>query len=470
MRTRGRLGLLFACLLAGGLLAITMVKAAAATLYVDENDAACTNAGSGTASYPFCTINQAASVVTVGQTIQVASGTYAEDVTPVHSGMAGSPIIFTAAPGAHVVITGTPSGSNGFSISGKRYITIRGFTISGTVRHGISVTSGCSFLRIIGNHITGAGRSANPSTIERAISLAAATHSLIENNVLDHNTSSGVYLAPDSDDNTVDHNIIRFNASGYTDPSGVYHRLAPGIDVRGAANEISNNIIHDNDDSGIQLVQGAHRNIVVNNVVYHDKGYPNRQAGDHGIDVSSAPDNTVVSNTVYDNVTAGINVEGSSTGTTLANNISVDNGLPTSPRTKGDIRVTSSASSGTTIDYDDIYLTNTTATVITWNDATFNLLAALHVRYPNVEANGLQAKPGWISPGSGDFHLTENSPAIDSANSSAPGQLPYDQEGRPRRDDLNVGNTGAGIRTYDDRGAYEFEEATRVPPARRAGY
>jgi parallel beta-helix repeat protein len=469
MRNHGGLVLLFTCLLAGGLLVITMVKAAATTLYVDENDAACTDAGSGTARQPFCTISQAASVAAAGQTVQVASGTYTGDVTPAHSGMPGSPIIFTAAPGAHVIITGMPTGFNGFSISGKRYITIKGFTISGTARHGISATSGCSFLRIIGNHITGAGRSANPNTIEGAISLATATHSLIENNLLDHNTSSGVYLAAGSDDNTVDHNIISFNASGYTDPSGVYHRLAPGIDVRGAANEISNNISRDNDDSGIQLVQGAHRNIVVNNVVYHNKDYPNKEAGDHGIDLSSAPDNTVVSNTVYDNVTAGINIEGTSTGTTLVNNISVDNGLPASPRTKGDIRVTSSASPGAIIDYDDIYLTNTTATIITWDDVTFNSLAALHARYPNVEANGLQAKPGWVNPRSGDFHFTEKSPAIDSANSSAPGQLPYDQEGTPRRDDPNVDNTGAGVRTYDDRGAYEFGGATRVPP-RQAGY
>ena len=470
MRNRVWLGLLSACLLAGGLLVFTMVKAAATTLYVDASDAACIEAGSGTASQPFCTIGQASLVAVAGQTVQVASGTYAEDVTPAHSGMAGSPIVFTAAPGAHVVITGTRAGSNGFSVSGKRYITIKGFTISGTAGHGISASSGCSFLRIIGNHITGAGRSANPSTIKSAISLATATHSLIENNVLDHNTSSGVYLAVGSDDNTVDHNTIRFNASGYTDPSGVYHRLAPGIDVRGAANDISNNISHDNDDSGIQLVQGASRNIVVNNVVYHNKNYPNSQAGDHGIDLSSAPDNTVVSNTVYDNVTAGINIEGTSTGTTLANNIAVHNGLPTSPRTKGEIRVTSTATQGTTIDYDDIYLTNTTATVITWDDATFKSLAVLHARYPNVEANGLRAKPDWISPGSGDFHLTKKSPAIDSANSSAPGQLPYDQEGKPRRDDPNVDNTGAGMRTYDDRGAYEFEEAARVPPPRREGY
>src|SRR6266536_2940200 len=406
MRNLSRLALLSACLLAGTPLVLTAIKAAPTTLYVDENNAACTDFGSGIVGQPLCTISEAASVAVAGQTVRVASGTYAENVTPTHSGVAGSPIIFTAAPGALVVITGKAAGSNGFTIPGKSYITIRHFTISGTVRYGISASLACSFLWIIGNHITGAGRSTNSSTIKPAINLNVATHSLIQNNVLDHNTSSGVYLAAGSDGNTVDHNDISFNATRYTDSSGAYHRLAPGIDVGGASNIISNNISHDNDDSGIQLVQGANLNVVVNNVVYRNRDYPNIKAGDHGIDVSGAPNNTVVSNTVYDNVTAGINVEGTST-----------------------------AISGTTIDYDEIYMTKAVHTIITWDSATFRSLAALHASYPDVEANGLQANPNRVTPSGGDFHLIENPPAIDRVNSPAPGQLPYDQEGTSRRDD-----------------------------------
>lgn len=455
MVNRSGFALLSAGLLAATLLFFTEVKAVPSTLYVDGNSTGCNDYGAGAADQPFCTISEAASLAVAGQTVQVASGTYAENVIPAHSGAAGSPIIFTAAPGAHVVITGKPVGSNGFTILGKKYITIRNFTISETSGHGISALSACSFLRIIGNHITGAGRSTNSSTIKSAINLNVATHSIIQGNVLDHNTSSGVYLAPGSDDNRIDHNDVRFNASRYSNPSGIYDRLAPGIDVRGSLNIISNNISHDNDDSGIQLVQDAHLNIVVNNVLYHNKDYPNSKAGDHGIDVSGATDSTIVSNTVYGNMTAGINVEGASTGTTVANNISVNNGLPGSPRTKGDIRVTSSAISGTFIDYDEIYMTKRTGTIITWDNVTFKSLAALHALYPHVEAKGLQANPNWVSPG-GDFHLTENSPAIDSADSSSPGRLAHDQEGTPRCDDPSVVNTGTGVRNYDDRGAYEF--------------
>ena len=60
-------------------------------------------------------------------------------------------------------------------------------------------------------------------------------------------------------------------------------------------------------------------------------------------------------------------------------------------------------------------MAKTIGTIITWDSVTFKSLAALHALYPDVEANGLQANPNWVSPASGDFHLTENSPAIDSA-------------------------------------------------------
>src|SRR5216683_2135329 len=114
-------------------------------------------------------------------------------------------------------------------------------------------------------------------------------------------------------------------------------------------------------------------------------------------------------------------------------------------------------------------MTNTTGTIITWNSAAFKSLAALFARYPHVEVHGLQANPDWVSPDTADFHLTEHSRAIDSANSSVPGELPYYQEGTPRADEPDVVDTGVGIRTYDDRGAYEFERQDLVRPATGGG-
>jgi hypothetical protein len=59
------------------------------------------------------------------------------------------------------------------------------------------------------------------------------------------------------------------------------------------------------------------------------------------------------------------------------------------------------------------------------------------------------------------FPLEAGSPAIDSANSNAPGELPTDQFGYPRTDDPSVPNTGVG---YYDRGAMELEGGTTTAP------
>ena len=55
------------------------------------------------------------------------------------------------------------------------------------------------------------------------------------------------------------------------------------------------------------------------------------------------------------------------------------------------------------------------------------------------------AEPKWRDAGARDFHLTWASPAVDSADSSAPGQASSDVEGTARIDDPFVSDTGAGM-------------------------
>src|SRR5437773_887165 len=76
------------------------------TLYVDRANPACSDSGPGSQSQPFCTIGAGAALVTAGQTVQVASGTYPEVVRVARSGAAGASIVFTSAPGAAVTLTG----------------------------------------------------------------------------------------------------------------------------------------------------------------------------------------------------------------------------------------------------------------------------------------------------------------------------------------------------------------------------
>lgn len=125
--------------------------ATGATLHVDQNNAQCTNSGSGTEQQPFCTIGAAAAQVTAGDTVLVHSGIYNEQVNVPTSGTQSAPIVFDAV-GA-VTVTGQ---TRGFDLSGRNWITVRGFTISNTSKQGIRALL-VENLTISGNQVINAG-------------------------------------------------------------------------------------------------------------------------------------------------------------------------------------------------------------------------------------------------------------------------------------------------------------------------
>ena len=127
-------------------------------------------------------------------------------------------------------------------------------------------------------------------------------------NTSDHNSEAGILLQSGTTGTLVSGNTTFANARGYT-------RAAPGIDVRSTGNTVQDNVSHDNEDSGLQFYTGGGGNLVLDNLSYRN--------GDHGIDDLNAPGQTIIGNTVYGNVAAGINLEGTSSGGTLANNVSV---------------------------------------------------------------------------------------------------------------------------------------------------
>jgi parallel beta-helix repeat protein len=409
-------------------------QAAATTLYVARGNPACSNTGPGTSAKPFCTINAAAKKVTAGETVQVRAGIYPESVMVRSSGRSGARVTFTAAPGASVTIRG---GTDGFYLSGRSWVTINGFNVIDTTGYGLAVNRS-SHITLSNNHVSFSGQPASGFT-KYGIRLNVVTDSRVSNNTVDHNTNAGIGLVSDSTHNLVVGNVSFRNAEGY-------QRAAAGIHLYDApGNTVAANISHDNEDSGINIYPGSTGCLVYDNVTYDN--------GDHGIDDSFAANATIVANTVSNNVTAGINVEGGSTGATLANNISVDNGIA-SPRTHSDIRVERGSTAGTTIDYDLVDLSSPD-TLLIWDSVGYETLAAFQAA-SGQEAHGLQADPRWVDPTSGDFRLLGGSPAIDSANSAAPGQPVTDVYGDPRVDDPATPNTGAGPIAFADRGAFEY--------------
>jgi parallel beta-helix repeat protein len=426
------------------LVAVPAGSAADLVLYVDQANPSCSDAGAGTASQPFCTIGAAAAKVGPGQTVEVAAGTYTEAVTVPVSGTSSAPVLFRTAPGATVVVTGK---TNGFVVSGRSWVEIRGFTVTNTSSFGIYVSSS-SNVTVAGNRVSYAGQPMSGKTAT-GIRLAGTTASLVEGNTADHNTYAGIELNGGSTGDEVRGNTTFANASVYT-------RRAPGIRLYSApGNTVRENVSHDNEDSGIECYTGSNNTLLVNNVAFAN--------GDHGLDNYQTTGQRLISNTVYKNVTAGINVEGASTGATIRNNVSVDNGIK-SPRTASNIRVERGSTDGTSMDSDLVYLT-TSGVMLIWDSTSYSSLAAFQAATGR-EPRGEEAPPLWRNPSAGDFHLTAGSPAIDSADSGVAGQPAADVEGNPRVDDPAMPNTGTGPRPYDDRGAFEFQPgpASDAPP------
>jgi parallel beta-helix repeat protein len=234
------------------------------------------------------------------------------------------------------------------------------------------------------------------------------------------------------------------NARGYTS-------AACGIEIRSSGNFVRGNICHDNEHSGIivQPFSGSTpvpQNRIVNNVTYANTV--------HGIQLKYSDNSQIVGNTVYGNGGSGIDLSGASSQCVVANNISVDNATGLNGSSYGNFRVEAASVSGTTLDYDLMYRSGT-GTMVSWNGTPYASLSAFKTA-TSQEAHGLQAAPQWVAQASADFRLKIGSPAIDSANSAATGAADTDIVGTPRTDDRATANTGAGPRTYDDRGAYEY--------------
>jgi parallel beta-helix repeat protein len=448
MRLRSRRITLPAAVAAATLLGTFFAWPASATqttYYVGGSG--CSDSGSGTQAQPFCTISKGAAVATAGQTVIVNPGSYSEQVTVANSGTAGNPVTLKAATAGTVTVTG---GTDGFVVSGKSYVTIDGFTVTGTSGIGIKLSSSNNLV-VSNNTVTFSGHQVSGQNAA-GVDLNGVTSSLVTANTSDHNSFYGFHLAGSTTGVTVLRNEASFNAEGW-------QRNANGIDVVAPGNLVVGNVLHDNEDSGLQFYTGGDNNVGADNVIYDN--------GDHGIDDLNVTGGVLTGNTVFHNCTDGINVEGTSGNYTVENNVAVDNavyaaynGIACSRRV-GNIGIYDSAPSGTIVDHNLVNLT-TSGSMYHWGSSSYATLTAFQSG-TGQGAHDIQADPKFVSVSTGsdssgwNLHLQEGSAAIDSADSGAPSEQTADADGKSRVDDPNVANTGVGSRAYDDRGAYEFQ-------------
>src|SRR4051812_23461205 len=449
--TRRTAGLLvLPLLLAAAPALVAPADAAAASFYVDRTIPACSDAGPGTATAPFCTVAKGVASLHAGDTLYVGDGSYAETIKPAISGTASSPVTITRWPGRSPTVTGATT--YGAAIVSRSYVVLSGFTFTGTTLDGIYV-SNSDHITVTGNVVSDAGdpRQGAPAP---GISLPSSTPSTLSLNSSDHNSSHGFYVAGTSTGNTVEGNEASYNAEGW-------RRNANGIDVIAPGNTILRNVVHDNDDSGLNFYTGGDDNLATLNVSYDN--------GDHGIDDFNVTGGRLIGNTIYRNCTSGINVEGTSGHYLVADNVAVDNAVYPAydgiscARRAGNIGIWDSAPATTTVDHNLVWLSKS-GTMYVFG-SSYKSLQAMQAA-TGQESAGVQGDPGFAAPGSWNLRLTSGSPAIDRGDSGLPGVQDRDIVGAPRVRDATADNSeAAGPRLYDDLGAFEFQPGDVPPPA-----
>ena len=235
----------------------------------------------GTSASPWLTIQHAASTVPAGSTVYVAAGTYNESINVTVSGTSSAPITFTGESGAIVSGTGlTPSTSQtqglwnigsatpaGVDVS---YITIQGFTIENYTTSnanacpaGIWVSGASNGIQILNNTITNITTTSEKNGNAFGIAAYGTEAAAINGLVISGNTVYGLKTG-NSETVNVDGNVTNFT--------------------------ISNNIIHDNDNIGIDAIGGegvgpsgsdyARYGEISGNTVYNISAIDNAGEGD----------------------------------------------------------------------------------------------------------------------------------------------------------------------------------------------
>ena len=226
-------------------LAVTAVTTGSGnSLYVSPTGS---DSNPGTIASPWLTIQHAASTVAAGSTVYVEAGTYIESINVTVSGTSSAPITFIGENGAIVSGTGlTPSTSQtqglwnigsatpaGIDVS---YITIQGFTIKNYTTSnanaspaGIWISGASNGIQVLNNTITNITTTSEKNGNAFGIAAYGTEITAINGLVISGNTVYGLKTG-NSETVNVDGNVTNFT--------------------------ITNNIIHDNDNIGIDAIGG----------------------------------------------------------------------------------------------------------------------------------------------------------------------------------------------------------------------
>ena len=295
----------------------------------------------------------------------------------------------------------------GFSLFGRSWVTIEGFTITGTEDRGINLSGSCTHVTIARDTV----RFAN----KMGIQVVGGSDIVIGSNSVSDNNDHGISLTGGATAVIVEDNESFRNARpGTRAANGIYLFGSPG-------NTLRRNRLFDNQDSGVHIQSGSN-----DCVSYLNRSWNN---GDHGFDHLGASGTVHVCDVAYGNYKDGFSIEGDSPGTQIYNSIATDNGLTTN---EFDLWIDLGSTPGFKSDY-NLFWNSTRQPPIKHVRTLYSSLAAYRTA-SGQDAHSLQADPRFVNPAAGDFHLRAGSPAIDNPGSRGPGWSATDAYGCPHPD------------------------------------
>ncbi len=249
--------------------ASALASARAAEYYVGKTNA--TDAGPGSASQPWATLQHAADVVGHGDRVTVRAGNYAGFYLDLSDG-SDSPVEFIAEPGV-LITEDNGRTEDGINLEGVSHVVIDGFGVTGMGRAGVR--------SVLADYVTIRNVHAYDNNTW-GIFTGFVDDLLIENNETSGSkVEHGIYVS-----NSGDRPVIRGNYSWGNHGSGIHMNgdLSQGGDGIISDALISGNIIHDNSVG------------------------PNGGGGGSGINMDGVQDSRIENNLIYNNHASGLSL------------------------------------------------------------------------------------------------------------------------------------------------------------------
>lgn len=429
----------------------------ASTYIVDRDHSSASDSNAGTLEAPWRTIQQAAGTALSGDTVYIRSGVYNEHVRFEQSGNASAPIVFSAYPGEQPILdgTGVTESQNGIIII-QSHLVVNGLEIRNWNDNGMWI-EGARFVEIIDCDI---------HDVANGIGISEGSHDITLTRVTAYRYDLyGFDTTPNGSDcyNITFNDCVSHtgrdsnqNVDGFAIGHGTQHHFTfnrcrtynvfDGFDVGENAGDGSEHVLlnrciaYDCWNDGYKITGGAR---VVNCI-----GYNNSNANvavywaDHG-------GNTVLQNcTFYGSGTFNVWMENSQDALQMYNcilaagsNIGLGFEQRNASTYLGDNNLfhQHSGERAVVVGYEDEF------TIAEIQDGSWTTFSG----QDGHSLTSTSPTEVFVSPTNRDFHLAENSVAIDRGRSTNAPAEDYDGSPRP------IGNE------YDI-GAYEFQGSTDV--------